>query len=39
LCAAFTVAEVRAQLESARLPLTVEQVTARHLRIKGVTGG
>ena len=36
LCAAFTISEVRGQLESAGLPLTVEQATARHMRIKGV---
>ncbi len=36
LCAAFTVGEVRSQLASAGLPLTVEQATARHMRIKGV---
>jgi ubiquinone/menaquinone biosynthesis C-methylase UbiE len=36
LCAAFTVAEVRSQLARVELPLTVEQVTPRHLRIKGV---
>ena len=36
LCAAFTVSEVRGQLESAGLPLTVEQATARHMRIKGI---
>ncbi len=36
LCAAFTVAEVRGQLESAGLPLTVEAVTERHMRIKGL---
>jgi ubiquinone/menaquinone biosynthesis C-methylase UbiE len=38
LCAAFTVDEVRSQLRSAGLPLTVEQVTARHMRIKGLLG-
>ncbi len=38
LCAAFTVSEVRSQLQSAGLPLTVEQATARHMRIKGVLG-
>jgi ubiquinone/menaquinone biosynthesis C-methylase UbiE len=38
LCAAFTVAEVRGQLESAGLPLTVEAVTERHMRIKGILG-
>ena len=36
LCAAFTVSEIRSQLESAGLPLTVEQVTDRHMRIKGI---
>jgi ubiquinone/menaquinone biosynthesis C-methylase UbiE len=36
LCAAFTVSEVRDQLERAELPLTVEQVTPRHMRIKGI---
>jgi ubiquinone/menaquinone biosynthesis C-methylase UbiE len=36
LCAAFTVDEVREQLKSAALPLEVEPVTARHMRIKGV---
>lgn len=36
LCAAFTVEEVRSQLKSAGLPLTVEQATARHMRIKGL---
>jgi ubiquinone/menaquinone biosynthesis C-methylase UbiE len=36
LCAAFTVEEVRAQLKSAGLPLTVEKATERHMRIKGV---
>jgi len=39
LCAAFTVEEVRSQLEAAHLPLTVEQVTARHLRVKGLIDG
>jgi SAM-dependent methyltransferase len=38
LCAAFTVSEVRSQLASAGLPLTVEQATARHMRIKGTIG-
>jgi ubiquinone/menaquinone biosynthesis C-methylase UbiE len=38
LCAAFTISEVRSQLESAGLPLTVEQATARHMRIKGILG-
>jgi hypothetical protein len=38
LCAAFTVEEVRNQLRSAGLPLTVEKATARHMRIKGVLG-
>lgn len=36
LCAAFTVEEVRNQLDSAGLPLTVEKTTARHMRIKGI---
>ncbi len=36
LCAAFTVHEVRKQLESASLPLHVEQTTDRHMRIKGI---
>jgi ubiquinone/menaquinone biosynthesis C-methylase UbiE len=36
LCAAFTVAEVRGQLEAAGLPLTVEAVTDRHMRVKGL---
>jgi ubiquinone/menaquinone biosynthesis C-methylase UbiE len=36
LCAAFTVSEVRDQLRDAGLPLTVEQVTERHMRIKGI---
>jgi len=37
LCAAFTVSEVRGQLESAGLSwLTVEQATDRHMRIKGL---
>lgn len=35
LCAAFTLSEIRSQLESAGLSLTVEQVTDRHMRIKG----
>jgi ubiquinone/menaquinone biosynthesis C-methylase UbiE len=35
LCAAFTVDEVRAQLRAANLNLQVEQVTDRHLRVKG----
>jgi ubiquinone/menaquinone biosynthesis C-methylase UbiE len=38
LCAAFTVSEVRNQLMSAGLPLTVEQATARHMIVKGVLG-
>jgi len=38
LCAAFTLSEVRAQLERAGLPLTVEQVTSRHMRIAGIHG-
>jgi ubiquinone/menaquinone biosynthesis C-methylase UbiE len=36
LCAAFTIAEVREQLRIAGLPLDVEQVTDRHMRIKGL---
>ncbi len=36
LCAAFTVDEVREQLRAAQLPLAVEQVTDRHMRIQGV---
>jgi ubiquinone/menaquinone biosynthesis C-methylase UbiE len=36
LCAAFTIAEVREQLRIAGLPLEVEQVTDRHMRIKGL---
>jgi SAM-dependent methyltransferase len=36
LCAAFTVSEVQAQLRSASLPLRAEQVTDRHMRIKGL---
>ena len=36
LCAAFTVSEIRGQLESAGLPLSVEQATDRHMRIKGI---
>jgi ubiquinone/menaquinone biosynthesis C-methylase UbiE len=36
LCAAFTVSEVRSQLKSAGLPLTVEQATERHMLIKGL---
>jgi SAM-dependent methyltransferase len=35
LCAAFTAGEVRAQLAAAGLPLTVSQVTERHLCVKG----
>jgi ubiquinone/menaquinone biosynthesis C-methylase UbiE len=35
LCAAFTVSEVQAQLQAAGLALQVEQVTERHMRIKG----
>jgi len=38
LCAAFTLSEVRAQLERAGLPLTVDQVTSRHMRIAGIHG-
>jgi ubiquinone/menaquinone biosynthesis C-methylase UbiE len=36
LIAAFTVDEVRAQLRDANLPLSVAQVSARHLVIKGL---
>ena len=36
LCAAFTVSEVRSQLQSAGLPLTVEPATERHMLIKGL---
>jgi ubiquinone/menaquinone biosynthesis C-methylase UbiE len=36
LCAAFTPAEVRAQLEVAALPLTVRQVSDRHMTIEGL---
>jgi ubiquinone/menaquinone biosynthesis C-methylase UbiE len=36
LCAAFTIGEVRSQLETAGLRLAVEQVTERHMRIAGV---
>jgi ubiquinone/menaquinone biosynthesis C-methylase UbiE len=36
LCAAFTVDEVREQLRVAGLPLEVEQVTDRHMRVKGL---
>lgn len=35
LCAAFTLSEVRDQLKSAGLPLHVEQVSERHMRISG----
>jgi ubiquinone/menaquinone biosynthesis C-methylase UbiE len=35
LCAAFTAAELRAQLAAAGLPLTVSQLTERHLCVKG----
>ena len=35
LCAAFTAGEVRAQLAAAGLPLTVRQLTERHLCVKG----
>jgi ubiquinone/menaquinone biosynthesis C-methylase UbiE len=38
LCAAFTVGEVRAQLSAARLPLTVEQASDRHMTVKGRLG-
>jgi len=36
LCAAFTVREVEAQLRTATLPLAVEQVSDRHMRIRGI---
>jgi hypothetical protein len=36
LCAAFTVDEVRSQLESAGLPLHVEKATERHMLVKGL---
>jgi ubiquinone/menaquinone biosynthesis C-methylase UbiE len=36
LCAAFTVEEVRSQLKSAGLALSVSHATARHMVIKGV---
>jgi hypothetical protein len=36
LCAAFTPEEVRAQLEVTALPLTVRQVSDRHMTIEGV---
>lgn len=36
LCAAFTVDEVRAQLQAAGLPLAVDAVTDRHMRISGL---
>ena len=36
LCAAFTPAEVRAQLEVTALPLTVRQVSDRHMTIEGI---
>jgi ubiquinone/menaquinone biosynthesis C-methylase UbiE len=35
LCAAFTADEVRAQLSVAKLPLTVSELTERHLCVKG----
>jgi ubiquinone/menaquinone biosynthesis C-methylase UbiE len=35
LCAAFTADEVREQLHVAKLPLTVSQLTERHLCVKG----
>jgi ubiquinone/menaquinone biosynthesis C-methylase UbiE len=35
LCAAFTLSEVRDQLQSAGLPLHVEQASERHMRISG----
>jgi len=39
LCAAFTVEEVRAQLRTAGLHLTVEQASDRHMRVKGRLSG
>jgi len=36
LCAAFTIAEVQAQLRAAGLDLAVTQISARHMLIKGV---
>jgi ubiquinone/menaquinone biosynthesis C-methylase UbiE len=35
LCAAFTVAEVAAQLRAARLPFSVSAISERHLLVKG----
>ena len=35
LCAAFTIEEVRAQLRAAGLPLHVEQISDRHMLVKG----
>ncbi len=35
LCAAFTADEVREQLSVAKLPLSVSQLTERHLCVKG----
>ena len=35
LCAAFTLEEVRDQLRNAHLPLEVERVSPRHMRIRG----
>ena len=39
LCAAFTAEEVRAQLRAAGLPLSVSQLTERHLCVKGLLPG
>jgi hypothetical protein len=39
LCAAFMLAEVEDQLRAARLPLTVEPVSERHMLIKGSLAG
>jgi len=39
LCAAFTIDEVRDQLRSARLPLEVERVSSRHMRVRGRYAG
>jgi ubiquinone/menaquinone biosynthesis C-methylase UbiE len=36
LCAAFTIEEAREQIRQAGLPLVVEQVTGRHMRIRGI---
>jgi len=39
LCAAFTAEEVQAQLRAAGLPLSVSQLTERHLCVKGLLPG